>query len=159
MPNPITALRQDDDGVDVTFDRAPPRRFDLVISADGRHSAVRGLVSGPETDCVGHLGLYVATPPLGHPAADPDTVLMQNMPGQSIAVHPARGNAGVAFIFRGPTIPGLDHRDTQRHKQIVLDTYRDGRGNGPTCSTACALPLTVLRRRQPGPHLPGLVGG
>lgn len=120
----ITALRQDDDGVDVTFERAAPRRFDLVIGADGLHSVVRGLVFGPEADCVRHLGLYVATLPLGHPAADPDTVLMHNMPGRSVTVHPARGNAGAAFIFRGPAIPGLDHRDTERHKQIVLDAYR-----------------------------------
>jgi 2-polyprenyl-6-methoxyphenol hydroxylase-like FAD-dependent oxidoreductase len=39
----IVALSQDENGVDVTFDRAHPRRFDLVIGSDGLHSAVRRL--------------------------------------------------------------------------------------------------------------------
>src|SRR5262249_47310020 len=37
----ITALSQDDDGVDVTFEKAAARRFDLVIGADGLHSVTR----------------------------------------------------------------------------------------------------------------------
>ncbi|MGH3604359.1 MAG: hypothetical protein ACRDQI_10090 [Pseudonocardiaceae bacterium] len=88
----IPALRQDAGGVDVTFHRTSPRRFDLVLGVDGLHSAVRGLVFGPEADCVRHLGLYVATLPLGQPATDPDTVLVHNRPGRSLPVHPARGN-------------------------------------------------------------------
>src|SRR5438132_8928794 len=39
----ITALAQAPDGVDVTFARGPGRRFDLVVGADGQHSAVRRL--------------------------------------------------------------------------------------------------------------------
>lgn len=124
----ITALRQDTGGVDVTFDRASPRRFDLVIGADGLHSAVRGLAFGSEAECVRHLGLYIATLPFGGPAADPDTVLLHNRPGRLMAIHPARGNAAAAFIFRSPAIPGLDRRDTEQHKRIVLDAYRDAGG-------------------------------
>ena len=37
-----------DDG-EVTFANGRPRRFDLVIGADGLHSGVRGLVFGPES--------------------------------------------------------------------------------------------------------------
>jgi 2-polyprenyl-6-methoxyphenol hydroxylase-like FAD-dependent oxidoreductase len=125
----ITALRQDTDGVDVTFERASPRRFDLVIGADGLHSGVRGLVFGSEADCVRHLGLYIATLPFGHPAADPNTVLVYNIPGQAVTVHPVhpdRGNAGAALFFRSPAIPGLDHGDTEQVKQVVIDAYRGG---------------------------------
>jgi 2-polyprenyl-6-methoxyphenol hydroxylase-like FAD-dependent oxidoreductase len=70
--------------------------------------------------------MYVATLPLGHPAADPGTVLMHNMPGRSVSVHPVNGNAMAAFIFRSPAIPGLDNRDTAACKQVVLDAYRGG---------------------------------
>lgn len=42
----ITGLRQDDDGVDVTFATAAPRRFDLVVGADGLASVVRRLAFG-----------------------------------------------------------------------------------------------------------------
>ena len=122
----ITALHPDADGVDVTFAKGTPRRFDLVVGADGLHSAVRRMVFGPESAYVRHLGMYVATLQLGYRAADPGTVLMYNMPGRSASVHPVNGNAMAAFIFRGAAIPGLDNRDTAACKQIVLDAYRGG---------------------------------
>ncbi len=63
----IRALDQEDRGVDVTFERAAPRRFDLVVGADGLHSRVRRLVFGAERDHIRYLGLYVATLPLDAP--------------------------------------------------------------------------------------------
>jgi 2-polyprenyl-6-methoxyphenol hydroxylase-like FAD-dependent oxidoreductase len=48
----------------------------LVVGADGPHSTVRTLVFGPEKGFVQHhLGLYIATLPLGRPAADSTTIL------------------------------------------------------------------------------------
>ena len=119
----ITALNQDGDGVDVTFDRAAPRRFDLVVGADGLHSAVRRLAFGPERDYVRHRGVYVATMPLGEDVDHPQDVLLYNTPGRLVSIHPSRGKALVAFIFRGPAIAGFDYRDTEQHKQIVTDAY------------------------------------
>ena len=80
----IAALDQDTSGVDVTFAKGAPRRFDLVVGADGLHSAVRRTLFGPTSGYVRHLGMYVATLPLGYSAADPDTVLMYNLPGRSV---------------------------------------------------------------------------
>jgi 2-polyprenyl-6-methoxyphenol hydroxylase-like FAD-dependent oxidoreductase len=122
----IAALHQDAAGVDVTFAAGGPRRFDLVVGADGLHSGVRRLVFGPACGFVRHLGMYVATVPLGHPAGDPSTVLMYNLPGRSVSVHPVNGNAMAAFIFRSPAIAGLDNRDTAVCKRVVLDAYRGG---------------------------------
>ena len=122
----ITALRQDASGVDVTFDKGAPRRFDLVVGADGLRSQVRRLAFGPAFGYVRHLGMYVATLQLGYQAADPGAVLMYNLPGRSVSVHPVNGNAMAAFIFRSPAIPGLDNRDTAACKRIVLEAYRDG---------------------------------
>lgn len=121
----ITALHPDGDGVDVVFDRAAPRRFDLVIGADGLHSTVRRLVFGPERDFIHHLGLYVATLPLGRPADRADEIVVYNTPGRLASVHPARGSALAAFIFRGPTFADFDHRDSESHRRIVLDAYAD----------------------------------
>jgi 2-polyprenyl-6-methoxyphenol hydroxylase-like FAD-dependent oxidoreductase len=122
----IAALHQDAAGVDVTSAAGGPRRFDLVVGADGLHSGVRRLVFGPASGYVRHLGMYVATVPLGYPAGDPSTVLMYNLPGRSVSVHPVNGNAMAAFIFRSPAIAGLDNRDTAACKQVVLDAYRSG---------------------------------
>lgn len=121
----VTGLSADDDGVDVTFQRAAPRRFDLVVGADGLHSTVRAMVFGPETGFVRHLGLYIATLSLGRPAADPATVVMYNQPSLSLTVHPSIGTAGAGFIFRGCPHPGLDYRDLQTQQRIVLDAYTE----------------------------------
>src|SRR3954467_5872939 len=56
----IAELTQDVDGVDVTFDGGDRRRFDLVIGADGLHSALRAMVFGPRERFVRHLGLVLA---------------------------------------------------------------------------------------------------
>jgi 2-polyprenyl-6-methoxyphenol hydroxylase-like FAD-dependent oxidoreductase len=56
----IAELTQDADGVDVTFAGGDRRRFDLVVGADGLHSALRGMVFGPRERFLRHLGLVLA---------------------------------------------------------------------------------------------------
>jgi 2-polyprenyl-6-methoxyphenol hydroxylase-like FAD-dependent oxidoreductase len=121
----VTALSQDDDGVDVTFEKAPPRRFDLAIGADGLHSATRRLAFGPESEFVRHMGVYVATTPLDGPAERDQDVVMYNAPGRMVAIHPVRGRAMAAFIFRSPAVEGFNHRDIEQHKRMVVDAYAD----------------------------------
>ncbi|GAA0473460.1 oxidoreductase [Actinoplanes capillaceus] len=104
LDDTITAMRQEPGGVEVTFERAAPRRFDLVVGADGLHSTVRRLAFGPESRFVRPIGLGVATVPLGEPAEDPDEVLLFNTPGRLVSIHPARGSAVAAFIFRSERI-------------------------------------------------------
>jgi 2-polyprenyl-6-methoxyphenol hydroxylase-like FAD-dependent oxidoreductase len=118
----ITELRQDADGVDVTFDRAPPRRFDLVIGADGLHSTVRRLAFGPEQDFVRPTGIYVATTSFDEPVDHPEDVIIYNTPGKLVGLHPSRGKGGVAFIFRAE-VDGFDYRDLAQHKRIVAKAY------------------------------------
>ncbi|MDT0570951.1 FAD-dependent oxidoreductase [Streptomyces sp. DSM 3412] len=56
----ISAAEQDADGVNVTFESGPSRRFDLLVGADGLHSRVRSLVFGPEERFVQPLGIHTA---------------------------------------------------------------------------------------------------
>ena len=121
----IVTLDQDPDGVDVTFERAAPQRFDLVVGADGLHSLVRRLALAPEERVVRHLGLYIATLPLDEPGTGHD-VLIHNTPGRAVAIHPVQGSAGAAFMFRGPRIPGLAHWDDDRHRRLLRAAYAGG---------------------------------
>lgn len=58
----IASLVDDGSGVDVGFARAAPRRFDLVVGADGVGSGVRRIAFGPDASFVRPIGdLYVAT--------------------------------------------------------------------------------------------------
>lgn len=56
----ITAVDDDGTKVHVTFERAAPHEFDLVIGADGLHSNVRRLVFGPEENFIERLGTHAA---------------------------------------------------------------------------------------------------
>jgi len=127
----ITALRQDDAGVEVTFPEAAPRRFDVVIGADGLHSTVRRLAFGPEEQFVTHLGLYFGSVSLGRPSADPHTVLIHNAPGRAVVVHPSTGWEGAGFMFWHPELPDHQRGDVETQKQLVSRTYRDMRWRVP----------------------------
>jgi 2-polyprenyl-6-methoxyphenol hydroxylase-like FAD-dependent oxidoreductase len=122
----IATLTQDGGGVDVTFERGAPRRFGLVVGADGLHSTVRGLAFGPEPDYVRHLGVYIATMPLDGPVGDGTEVLMYNAPGRAVSLHPGSGQSLAAFMFRGPIAEGFDHRDTARHRRLVREAFAPG---------------------------------
>src|SRR6476659_2217650 len=56
----IAELSQDADGVDVAFAGGDRRRFELVVGADGLHSALRAMVFGPRERFVRHLRLVLA---------------------------------------------------------------------------------------------------
>lgn len=119
----ITALEPDGDGVQVTFESAAARRFDLVVGADGLHSTTRRLAFGPEPAYVRHLGVYIATVTLGTAAESATEILVYNRPGHAISIHPSRGSALAAFMFRSPEISGFDHRDPAQHRRLLTSAY------------------------------------
>jgi 2-polyprenyl-6-methoxyphenol hydroxylase-like FAD-dependent oxidoreductase len=119
----VTAVREDDDGVEVTFERAAPRRFDLVVGADGLHSTVRRLIFGPEEQFTTHLGLYIATVDLDRASSDPHTVLIHNAPGRAVFIHPTTGREGAAFIFRHSLLTADEGTDLWKQKQLLTVTY------------------------------------
>jgi 2-polyprenyl-6-methoxyphenol hydroxylase-like FAD-dependent oxidoreductase len=127
----IAGLTQDRAGVDVTFERGAPRRFDYVVGADGLHSVTRRLIFGPSAPFARHLGVYIATVPLGRALDDPAEVWMWNTPGRSLSLHPGRGAAGAALMFRSRPIAGFDHRDVAQHRRLVTVAVRGAAGPVP----------------------------
>ncbi|GGV72734.1 oxidoreductase [Streptomyces longisporoflavus] len=149
----ITALEQDEGGVDVTFRRSAPRRFDLVVGADGMHSAVRRLVFGPERQYARPTGLYGATVPLEPGAVeDPSQMTMLTAPDRMLVLHPSRTTPLAIFTFRAAHPAPHDRKNTALHKQTVADAYAGLRWRAPELVTAFLDhpapffdPLTTLR--------------
>jgi 2-polyprenyl-6-methoxyphenol hydroxylase-like FAD-dependent oxidoreductase len=115
----ITSLTETATGVDVTFERAAPRTFDLVVGADGLHSNVRRLAFGPEKDYVRDLGYYYAL-------ADVDVTgepELYNEPGRMAATGGAKAPA--FFVFASEPL-AHDRDDVAQQKQLVIDAYRGG---------------------------------
>jgi 2-polyprenyl-6-methoxyphenol hydroxylase-like FAD-dependent oxidoreductase len=119
----IRALTQDEHGVDVTFGRSPPRRFDLVVGADGLHSAVRRLAFGPDSEFVQHAGLYAATVSLPGSRDTEGEMYLLNTPGKLAALHPCQGVPLAYFVFWHPAIPAFDYTDLEQHKRILGEAF------------------------------------
>jgi 2-polyprenyl-6-methoxyphenol hydroxylase-like FAD-dependent oxidoreductase len=117
----IEALTDDGGGVDVEFRSGRAERYDLVLGADGQHSAVRRLVFGPEQDHLRHLGVYVALADLPGEAG-PDGVTLHNVPGRMVGVARFKGRALVTFSFRSAWLD-FDHRDLHAQKEILVDAF------------------------------------
>lgn len=119
----ITALEDRDDGVHVTFRRGTPRRFDLVVGADGLHSGVRALTFGPEAPFRRDLdACYAAFSVPNVYGLDREAVMM-NLPGRSATLYAVRDQPVTALLsFSGP-IPTLDHRDTEGQRRLVAHVY------------------------------------
>lgn len=121
----LTDLREDPDGVDVTFRSGQVRSFGLVVGADGPHSGVRQLAFGPEEEFRHYLGYYAAVVPVPKELAEDRSVLLHNAPGKVVALY-SSGNhddARALFLFRREQELDCDYRDVEQHRQVVLDAF------------------------------------
>ncbi len=142
----IQALKQDDEGVDVTFERGGSRRFDLLVGADGLHSIVRTLVFGDEAQferyCGYQFGVFTTDNYLG---LDEACVQFYGVPGKRVGLRSSRGNQtlGAFFLFKQPTKLRYDYHDVGRQKQLLAEVF---------ASEAWEVPR-LLERMQTAPDL------
>lgn len=120
----IASLKQDGDGVFVTFERGAPRRFDLVVGADGLHSKTRALTFGPEERFLRHLGIYTAIFNLDNYLGLENTGRLYAVPGKAANIFTARANteARAAFHFAAEGLE-YDRRDPASHKRIIAERF------------------------------------
>ena len=133
----ISEIRQADDGAEVTFANGTVLRADLVVGADGPHSAVRRLAFGAEDQFVKPIGGYNAW------FSAPDRVgldgwfLMYQAPGGLNASmrpshDPSIAKAGLAFQSEPIT---YDRHDVDGQRQILIDRFA---GAGWECDALLA---------------------
>lgn len=120
----ITRLSEDADGVLVEFERGAPRRFDLVVGADGLHSNVRRLAFGPEQSFRHDLGYAVSVATVPNHLDLDHTGRLLSVPGKTVGAYSACGNTEAKALFYFAT-EGLnvDRRDTAAQRQLVEDTF------------------------------------
>jgi 2-polyprenyl-6-methoxyphenol hydroxylase-like FAD-dependent oxidoreductase len=118
----IAELDDDDRGVDVRFASGAQDRYDLVVGADGMHSAVRKLTFGPEQQFLRHLGFYVALAALPDYTPDGRNNPMYNFPGHITGIAAYNDKALAVFMFRSPWID-YDYHDLAAQKRILADAF------------------------------------
>jgi len=121
----ISDVKQAEDVVEVTFVDGTVLRADLVVGADGPHSAVRRLVFGPEEQFVKPIGGYNAW------FSAPDSVgldgwylLYQAPGGLNASMRPSRDPAiaKVGLAFQSEPIT-YDRRDVDEQRQILVERF------------------------------------
>jgi len=118
----IAELTQDADGVDVTFAGGDRRRFDLVIGADGLHSALRAMVFGPREQFIRHLGLVLAFYTVPNEFGLDGWMIDHQEAGRSAGLRPVPdATRAIAMLsFPAPDFD-IDYRDVEAQKQLLRE--------------------------------------
>lgn len=116
----VTSLAQDADGAHVTFARHPPRTYDLVVGADGIHSAVRRLAFGPVQPR--HLGVYGATFTVPDHLSPGRGGAMYSEPGTCAGVYGYRTHVKGTLDFASPPLD-FEPDDLDRQKRLCADAF------------------------------------
>ncbi|MEA5359292.1 FAD-dependent monooxygenase [Amycolatopsis sp., V23-08] len=116
----ITALTEEAHGVRVEFEHSGFRTFDLVVGADGLHSAVRRLTFGPEERFSTHLGQYLAIFPTANFLGLEDWQMWFRHEETGGAIYPVRDNTElrVTLGFGSEPLPPLT---VPEQKQLIAE--------------------------------------
>jgi len=118
----IAELTQDPDGVDVIFASGKRRRFELVIGADGLHSALRTMVFGPREQFVRHLGLVLAFFTVPNEFGIDRWLVDYNEAGRSAGLRPIPDATKAIAMFSFPSRDfDIDYRDVEAQKRLLRD--------------------------------------
>ena len=97
-------------------------RYDLVVGADGMHSATRRMIFGPEQQYLRHLGFYVALAQLPDRTETGSANPMYNFPGHLAGIVDYHHKSLTVLMFRSPWID-YDYHDLAAQKQILADAF------------------------------------
>ena len=120
----IAELTQDADGVDVTFAGGARRRFDLVVGADGLHSALRAMVFGPHERFIGHLGLVMSFYTVPNEFGLDRWLIdyQDSVSGRSAGLRPIQDATRAMAMFSFPAAGlDVDYRDVEAQKRLLRE--------------------------------------
>ncbi|RZS34839.1 2-polyprenyl-6-methoxyphenol hydroxylase-like FAD-dependent oxidoreductase [Herbihabitans rhizosphaerae] len=120
----IAELTQDADGVDVVFAGGDRRRFDLVVGADGLHSALRAMVFGPHERFVRHLGHVLAFYSVPNEFGLDRWLFeyQESESGRSALLRPIQHAARGMAMFSFPSADfDVDYRDVEAQKRLLRE--------------------------------------
>lgn len=119
----IESIDDRGDHVHVVLTDGSEGDYDLVVGADGVHSATRRMVFGrPEADFAHFLGVYVGFAPIGPTRASTAPSENFNMPGKFIGAIQSLECEYASFMFRSEQL-AYDYRDPEAMRSIIREQY------------------------------------
>ncbi len=121
----VASIEEEDSGVRLRFDHAPPRVVDLVIGADGLHSRIRQLRFGPEAQFAIPLGYHVAAVEVeGYRPRDELVYVTHGVPGRQVSRFSMRDDKTLfLFVFRDEYLANGDLSSEQARKSALAQIY------------------------------------
>ena len=118
----ITAISPDGE---VTFEHTTPRRFDVVVGADGLHSNVRRLVFGEDAGRTNFLGGYLAVQSVPKTLAHESEMVVHLGVGRLAGIYTAQplDDARSLFMFRSKDELEYHYRDAVRQKELLRAAF------------------------------------
>jgi 2-polyprenyl-6-methoxyphenol hydroxylase-like FAD-dependent oxidoreductase len=115
------------DGVTVKFEHARRRTFDLVVGADGLHSAIRRVVFGPQKQFERYLGYAVAAVEAkGYQSRDEAVYVSYGLPGKQVSRFPLRDDRTLfLMVVQVPKHSLGDLHDMRAQKAILHREFDD----------------------------------
>jgi 2-polyprenyl-6-methoxyphenol hydroxylase-like FAD-dependent oxidoreductase len=122
----IADLTQDADGVDVVLASGVRRRFELVIGADGLHSALRGMMFGPRERFIRHLGMVLAFFTVPNEFGLDRWALDYHDRGRSAGLRPTGDPSRAIAMLSFPAADfEIDYRDIAAQKRLLREQMAD----------------------------------
>ncbi|WP_027927839.1 FAD-dependent oxidoreductase [Amycolatopsis benzoatilytica] len=122
----------------VEFARGEPHTYDLIVGADGAHSAVRRLAFGPEEQFRRYLGQYLAIFPMPNTLGLEDWQVWFQGEGVGGAVYPVPGNEEVRVTLGFGEPEYREIRDPAEQKRLIAERLRGVGGMVPDLVEAMA---------------------
>ena len=115
-------------GVNVAFHKGEPETFDLLVGADGLHSAVRGIAFAEEGHVERFLGYYVAAfTAHGYPFHDQSAYVTYGEPGRQIwRITVDEDTTVFMLVFADPDADAVPIHDAASQKQLLTRLYSGG---------------------------------
>jgi 2-polyprenyl-6-methoxyphenol hydroxylase-like FAD-dependent oxidoreductase len=107
----------------VRFEHGAPRRFDLVVGADGVHSAVRRLVFGDESRFRAFIGVHFAVLSLPEVVGLDGELRMHVGVGRTAGMYGARHLAEARALFLFGSDRAVEDRDVDRQKSLLHKAF------------------------------------
>lgn len=123
--NSITALKEKKKSVEVTLADGSVRTFDLVVGADGLHSATRKLLFGPEDQFTTQLGYYVSSFTIDNYTNNPRIFESYTVKGKWVGIYSTEANELATFFIYKNENPDYPHHDQKAQQDLLRKTFKD----------------------------------
>ncbi len=121
--NSIASLRDEKDGVAVSFRNAARGSYDLVFGCDGIHSTVRKYWFGAEQEFSHFLQAYGSVSIVDKLLLRENTSQVYNEPGKAVMLSAYNNKTDIILMFFSERKVPYDYRDEEQKRKILIDQF------------------------------------